>query len=328
MIGSYITFPSLALIKYWGKRRCGVNVPATSSVALNIDSLHTTTTVRYRNTGNRDRIIYAGQEVPDEIYMRAYRPFFDYLRRALGSAHYYHAQIDNNFPIASGLASSSSIFAGLTLSCARLSHSTHRMSFLSNIARHGSASAARAIYGGFVVLPRGARCARQCAPSDMWPELRLVAAITTGEQKPLSSRVAMQHARDTSPVYGAWLRASRCYFRSAMRAIMRRDIEALGAMMRRSYLTMFSAMFTADPPIIYWNAQSVALLHICDQLRGEGIAAWETMDAGPHVKIITTATDLPRVCEAIHTSNIECEIICSTLGGTPHVFHSEDAPAQ
>ena len=97
--------------------------------------------------------------------------------------------------------------------------------------------------------------------------------------------------------------------------------------MRESYLSMFATMFTAQPPYIYWLPQSVALLHELEQLRARGVAAWETMDAGPQVKIITTASDLDRVIALVEASVPDVRVITTMVGGEPKVSTFEEDEA-
>jgi len=58
---------------------------------------------------------------------------------------------------------------------------------------------------------------------------------------------------------------------------------------RQSYLRMFATMFSAEPPLLYWQPATLALLHALEELRGQGFTAWETMDAGPQVKVFCPA---------------------------------------
>ena len=62
---------------------------------------------------------------------------------------------------------------------------------------------------------------------------------------------------------------------------------------------MFGTMFAADPPINYLRPQSLRVLEVLETLRGAGIDAWETMDAGPQVKIACLEADVDRVRAAL-----------------------------
>ena len=69
--------------------------------------------------------------------------------------------------------------------------------------------------------------------------------------------------------------------------------------MRASYLRMFGTMLAADPPINYLLPQSLRVLEVLEELRAAGVGAWETMDAGPQVKIVCLAKDVERIRGAL-----------------------------
>ena len=78
-------------------------------------------------------------------------------------------------------------------------------------------------------------------------------------------------------------------------------------------------MFSADPPLIYWQPSSVGILQLCSELRDEGIQAWETMDAGPQVKIFTIERDVPQIISALHEQYPQCSTIVDKVGHDPVV---------
>ena len=288
--------PSLALVKYWGKSDRRRNLPATSSLAVTVTGLETE--VRVCGDSGADHLTVDGVSVPAERH----RPFFDAVRSTLGVTTSYRAKACNNFPGGAGLASSASLFAALAVGCARmagLDDSGSGRSRASALARVGSASAARAVWGGFSVLEAGAEAGGEAFPPDHWPELRLLVAITSRRRKPVPSRSAMVHVAATSPYYGAWVAAADGTYRAALEAVRSRDLGRLGALMRVSYLRMFGTMLAADPPINYLRARSLRVLEVLEQLRDDGIDAWETMDAGPQVKVACLAADVERIRAAL-----------------------------
>jgi diphosphomevalonate decarboxylase len=303
--------PSLALIKYWGKTDPEENLPATPSLAVTLGGLNTETTVRF--THGEDTVILDGRVQDD----RRFEAFFRRLRDRLGAEHRFHVVSRNDFPSAAGLASSSSGFAALTCACARLANGGLGPGELSEIARFGSASAARSIFGGFVVLRAGARAAEPWLPADHWPELRIVLAITTSASKEFSSRWAMECTRKTSPFYDAWLRSSADLFPSALDALKRRDLEELGRAVRLSTMRMHAAILASDPPLIYWLPSTLAVIRECRELRDTGIGAWETADAGPQVKILCLRPDVRRVVERIEALPFGIHTRVAEPGGAP-----------
>ena len=95
--------------------------------------------------------------------------------------------------------------------------------------------------------------------------------------------------------------AADATYRAALEAVRTRDLGRLGPLMRVSYLRMFGTMLAADPPINYLRAQSLRVLEVLEELRDGGIDAWETMDAGPQVKIACLAADVETIRAALLT---------------------------
>ncbi|MCK4516557.1 MAG: diphosphomevalonate decarboxylase [Spirochaetaceae bacterium] len=321
--------PSLALIKYWGKLSGGVNVPATSSLAVTLGALQSRSTISDRGRdGNEaateDLIVIDGARQPTEPFL----PVLNEMRsRARGShagePHAVRVESSNNFPTAAGLASSSSGFAALVVGLDALFGTSLPTSELSSIARLGSGSAARAVYGGFSIWPAGAKHAEPLVPGDHWPDLRVLVVVLQTSPKAVSSRTGMERSRLTSPFYNSWVQSSETLFETAQSAVTARDLEKLGMAMRQSYLRMFSTMFTSDPPLIYWLPESLAVIRRCEELRARGIPVWETMDAGPQVKLLTLASHEADVTAAIGDAVPGAAVISSAIGDGP-VIHSRN----
>jgi diphosphomevalonate decarboxylase len=308
------TNPSLALVKYWGKCRLGHNRPATSSLALSLAGLTTTTELRLLPAGAvADQVTLGGQLQPAERFAA----FFDQARRLYRHGRRYQAVSVNDFPSAAGLASSSSGLAALALGCAALAgrcvwpaaspveqpaasiFSAGQLRQASALARLGSASAARAVYGGWTWLPAGGAAARALHDAAFWPDFRVLVVVTTTAAKSASSRGAMNRTRANSPYYPAWRHDAVSVSREARLALYRRDLERLGQLARLSYSRMHASALAADPPLLYWLPASLVAIQCCAELRLAGIGAWETMDAGPQVKILCEQKDLAAIRAAL-----------------------------
>ena len=320
---AFQTHPSLALVKYWGKRSVRRNVPATSSMAVALNDCTTTVTI-VKNDLARDYMLCDRVPTPADVFNNNYAIFLKYCRAAFNTQDCWDITIDNNYPLAAGLASSSAIYAGLVLALNAAYGSPFGASRLSAMARRGSASAARSIFGGFVALPAGRSCAFRYVDANYWPGLRIIVAQCASEQKPISSRAAMVHTKQTGTLFPYWQRYSRRWYRHARRAIAQRDIKMLGVAMQQSYLAMFATMHSARPPIFYWNEQSVGVIKCCQRLRADKMVAWETMDAGPQVKILTTDTDAERICAQLRASVPAAQYIISRIGASPHALSIND----
>ncbi|MFP4364450.1 MAG: diphosphomevalonate decarboxylase [Spirochaetia bacterium] len=308
--------PSLALIKYWGKKDDKNNIPATSSLAVSLGSLSTRTVVKTKKSG--DSVVIDNHA--DES--SRFAPVFEEIRKKAGEFIGFNIVSTNDFPASAGLASSSSGIAAMTIACAKAAGLDLELRELSEIARRGSTSAARAVYGGFTELIGGSKYAKQIGDSEFWPELRIAVLITQKTKKSISSRDGMYRARETSPFYNQWIENSEGIFCQAKKALLEKDVEKLGECMRKSYLSMFGTMFTADPPVFYWRGESVELIHRCQALRSAGIGIWETMDAGPQVKAVFTENDEEKIRMAFSDLAERGQLLITRPGGGP-IVHGE-----
>ncbi len=314
--------PNLALVKYWGKQDTTRNLPATPSLGITLEGLRTRTRVSLAESpGGSDRVVVDGRTQPEGRYAA----FFQAAREFLDIDARFLAESTNSFAAGAGLASSASGFAALALACTRAAGKHLDPARLSALARVGSASAARSLFSGFVLLPAGATAAVQRFDASHWPELRLLVVTVRRSPKAVSSRDAMERARETSPFYSAWVASSGTVLEEAVGALEARDLQRLGEAMRSSYLGMFSTMFTSRPPVLYWVPDSLRILHLCEALRKEGIGAWETMDAGPQVKILCTERDVEPTLKRVREEESEAgscgtgewNILVTRPGGAP-----------
>ena len=292
--------PSLALIKYWGKTEAPDNRAATPSLAVTLDGLTTTTSVELLGTGSappEDEVVVGGTaQTPDR-----FRSFFESVRTLVRRERpdlpdfTIRARSRSDFPSSAGLASSASGFAALAAACCAAASVVPGEAQLSALARLGSASAARSIWGGFVRLDAGAEAAEPVHDASWWPSLRIVVVEVEKGPKPIPSREAMERTRRSSPYYDSWLSDAPTLMNRAIKALEARDLDELGPAIRASYLRMFATMFAADPPVVYWKPESLRVMALCESLRNSGVSAWETMDAGPQVKIVCDERDLAEV---------------------------------
>ena len=293
-----VAHPNIALVKYWGKRSAATNTPETASLSITLDTLETTTTVRERS--GADHIVVNGQTVGDakiEGFLDLLRENFDLPPLAVETA--------NNFPTASGLASSASGMAALITAIDGAMHLGLTLEERSRWARRGSASAARSVVGGFAVLAAAnGWAAEQLLGPHEWP-LNVVVAVTSSERKTVGSTEGMELSRRTSPFYESWLTTTLGDFDAARRAVAGRDFAALGSIAEASCLKMHAVMLTTDPALVYWNAGTIEGIRRIRALRETGVDVFFTIDAGPQIKAVC----LPR-----HTSEVR-----AALGDLPGV---------
>src|SRR5512140_244268 len=133
-------FANIAFIKYWGNRDNALRLPANGSISMNLDGLHTRTTVSFQHSLPYDELIINGREIAGPALERV-SCVLD-LVRLLARSH-EHAEVvsENNFPSGAGIASSASAFAALALAASKAAGLSPDEASLSRMARQGSGSA-------------------------------------------------------------------------------------------------------------------------------------------------------------------------------------------
>lgn len=307
---------NIALAKYWGKCDAALNLPAVPSVSLTLDALVTETAVELDGALESDLVSLDGA-VREGSEAKKVIATLDRVRAASGRSERARVSSVNRFPTASGLASSASGFAALAAAAARAYGLGWSERELSAEARRGSASAARSVYGGWVELPAGVPGDDRLAAAPLhgpehW-DVALVVAMATKAAKAVASRDGMRQTAESSPYWAAWLGCAPGYARAVRDAVAARDLEAVGTAMEASTFAMHASAWAAVPAVRYARGVTLELLDRVGALRREGVGAWATMDAGPHVKVLCMEADAARVREAV----AEVQGVVDTLVARP-----------
>ena len=301
---------NIALIKYWGKKDPILNLPTTSSISLTLEQFYTQTTVT-PNT-HSDQLILNNLSVDTT---RTHH-FLNILREQLGHFSPLTVTSTNHVPTSAGLASSASAFAALTGAVTRELGLIRSNESLSRLARRGSGSASRSLYGHFAVWHEGMDDLSSFAESLHAPDMpiALVVAEVSSDVKKVSSSEGMRRAM-TSPNYGDWLNQSKNQFVDMQAAVMAKDIEKIGSIAEDNALSMHALNLTArQQAFTYFTSETQQILNIIQDIRHQGLLAFATIDAGPNVKIITTLTTAPHVVAAFHDKLPQLHIETATSG--------------
>ncbi|MFD4432323.1 diphosphomevalonate decarboxylase [Nocardia sp. NPDC058497] len=299
-----LAYPNIALVKYWGKRDETLFLPVTGSLSMTLDIFPTTTSVRLID-GPADTVELNDTAATGTALARVEK-FLDLVRAKAGRTERAAVVTANAGPTGAGLASSASGFAALATAAAAAYGLDLDGRALSRLARRGSGSASRSIFGGFVVWHAGegegeagdlSSYAEPIGGDELDPAL--VVAVVEAGAKAVSSRVAMRRTTETSPFYRPWAESSVLDLAEMRKAVARQDLPAIGEIAERNALGMHATMLTARPGIRYLSPHSLAILDAVLALRADGIIAYATIDAGPNVKVLCTRADAPLVAATI-----------------------------
>lgn len=280
-------------------------MPATQEALHFLSQLKTTTTAAISRDFTEDRIWLNGRE--EDVGQPRLQACLREIRRLarkrrsdghedplpLSLSYKVHVASVNNFPTAAGLASSAAGYACLAYALARVYGVE---SDLSEVARRGSGSACRSLYGGFVEWQMGERAdgkdsiARQVAPESHWPELRVLILVVSTEKKPTGSTVGMQTSVETSALLRFRAEALVPARMAEMtRCVRERDFQAFGQLTMKDSNQFHATCMDTFPPISYLNDTSrriIQLAHCFNAHHGQTKVAY-TFDAGANAVIFT-----------------------------------------
>jgi len=284
-----IAHPNIALIKYWGNKNQSLRIPVNGSISFNLDSLFTKTQVSFTTELTSDTLYINGKETAGSGLNRVVS-FLNIVRELAGTRTFAKVNSENNFPVGTGIASSASAFAALSLAASSAIGLNLSEKELSCLARHGSGSASRSIPEGFVEWLPGEMdsdsYAVSIAPAHHWDLVDLV-AVVTHEHKKVGSTAGHQLA-DTSPLQKARVEDTKRRLDIVRDAIKYRDFQAMAEMVELDSNMMHAVMMTSTPALMYWENTSITIMKNVQKWRASGIPVCYTMDAGPNVHVITT----------------------------------------
>ncbi len=287
--------PNIALVKYWGMRDVALGLPTNSSLSLTLDRLRTRTTVRFDPALPEDVFELNGVQPSGGPYDAVHR-FLNRVRTMAGISTPAEVLSTNNFQTASGLASSASGFAALAGAASAAAGLSLTPRALSRLARFGSGSAARSVFGGFVEWRSGRRSdgsdcyAVPLFGPEHWPALvDVVALVANAPEKAVRSAEAMQASVATSPVYAERQRRLPSRLRQIRAALRRRDPAALFPLIMEECDEFRFVCETTEPALDYLTPVSheiLAAVRAVNLDAGTPVAGY-THDAGAHVHIFT-----------------------------------------
>lgn len=315
--GKARAYTNIALIKYWGKKDEEFILPMNNSLSLTLDAFYTETEVIFSDTFTKDEFYLDGEQ-QDEKATKKISTFLDLVREK-GQTTLNAQVISQNFvPTAAGLASSASGLAALAGACNEALQLGLDNAGLSRLARRGSGSACRSIYGGFVEWEKGVddftSYAKQIPSDHFEDDLAMVFLLLNDQQKDVSSRDGMRRTVETSSFYQGWLDSLDADLAQLKQAITDKKFQSLGETMERNALKMHGTTLAANPPFTYWSPDSLKAMQAVRDLRKQGVPCYFTMDAGPNVKILVEKKHLAAVKTACNHLFSEKQVVSAQAG--------------
>lgn len=326
----HITWQSpsnIALVKYWGKK--DVQIPCNSSVSFTLSTSNTTTKVEYSpSTQGKVQVEFYLDMVRNEkfevkivSFLESLLPVFPFINQL--SFKIYSA---NTFPHSAGIASSASGMSALALCLCDIENTyfntldeTAFYQKASHIARLGSGSACRSLYGGVVswgpisgfsnTSNEYGTCLNDHVHPDFLTFKDSILIVDAGQKK-VSSRVG-HGLMNSNPFSNQRFEQANTNIVRLLKAMKENDMETFMAITESEALTLHAMMMTSMPYFLLMKPNTINLIEkIWDFRQQTGLPVCFTLDAGPNIHLL-----YPQ-----HTENKVIEFIESDLTKYLHDF--------
>ena len=205
-----------------------------NSISHTVDAYYTETEVRFSEAYTEDQF-YLDNQLQVEKATKKISTFLDIVREKAGTKKKAKVISQNFVPTAAGLASSASGLAALAGACNEALKLGLDDQALSRLARRGSGSACRSIFGGFVEWEKGhddqSSYAHPISSDGFEDHLAMVFLLLNEQKKDVSSRDGMRRTVETSSFYQGWLDSVEADLYQLKQAIKTKNFQLLGETM-------------------------------------------------------------------------------------------------
>lgn len=312
-----LAHPNIAFIKYWGNTDHDLRIPVNPSLSMNLEGLHTQTTVEFSDGYTQDTLSINDSPVKGPGLERV-SVMLDRVRKMAAFDLKANVQSENNFPTGSGIASSAAAFAALALAASKAAGLSLNEADLSRLARTGSGSASRSIPGGFVEWYAGtdheSSYAETIAAPDHWDLVDCVTIVSKGHKK--TGSTGGHKLASTSPLQVARVADAQRRFDICRKAIIDKDFETFANIVEEDSNAMHGVMMTSTPRLLYWEPATLAVMKHTQQWReDDGLSTCYTIDAGPNVHVLCLSKDRGEIKKRLRAIPGVLDVRVAAAGG-------------
>ncbi len=316
--------PIEGLVKYHGMHDEELRLPYHDSISLCTAPSNTTTTVEFDPSLEEDYYVIDGEEIDSRAAERV-RHVVDHVRALADLDHRVRLESENSFPTNVGFGSSASGFAAAAMALSGAAGLDLTRPEISTIARRGSASAARAVTGGFSHLRAGyndddCRSEQVPAPDGFEEDLRIIGALVPSykETEHAHKEAAASHMFEARMAH---IHEQIGKMRDALRE---GDFHRVCDLAEKDTLSLTATTMTGPSGWVYWQPETIEIFNTVRELRSEeDIPVYFSADTGASVYVNTTAEYEERVEEAIADCGVETRRW--KLGGPARILDDSEA---
>jgi len=328
---------NIALVKYWGKH--GRQLPSNPSISFTLSNAHTITSVDYKylpDTKEQPPLHFKFEGEEKKPFRQKIIQFLAQNKDVFPMAGQLELDIasENSFPHSSGIASSASSMAALSLCLLAIEKQINPakkmdLSRASELARLGSGSASRSIFGPIAiwgdteVTTRSSN--RYAIPytdniAEVFRSFHDDILIVSKSEKAVSSRAGHALMEDNPYALNRFEQAHR-HLKEIVNAMQHGDLEKFGSIVEKEALTLHALMMASEPPYMLMEPHTITVIKEIQKFRKEqAVPVYFTLDAGPNVHMLYPA-EYAREIENLKASLVQyCQdgmIIADKVGDGP-----------
>ena len=301
---------NIAFIKYWGRKDEKLRLPENGSLSMNLSDLLTTTTVEFNKNFKEDEIIINGVKEGNDG-SRAIK-HLDRIRKLAKIGDRAKVKTRNNFPTGTGLSSSASGFAALTVAGAKAAGLNLSEKELSILARQGSGSACRSIPDGFVEWLDGDTSDTSYGvslyPENYWDIVDVVTVVSKNKKE--VSTTEGQKLASSSPFFPVRLARIKGKINLIKKYMDEKNFPKFGELVEEEALELHAIMLTSNPSLIYWLPGTLKVMNAVKKWRQEGLQVYFTVNTGQDIHLICQKKDVEKIVKkAQDLSDVQRTII-------------------
>lgn len=300
---------NLAIVKYWGKK--GLQEPLNPSISFSLSEALTTTKVvlsPFEGGGFSFKL----NDREEKSFNPRIQKFLDNIRTRLPFIEQYHLEINsrNTFPHSSGIASSASAMCALAFCLADLQQQVNggtshlNIQEVSSLARLGSGSGARSVFGGWSLWGRSGALPESsdhyAVPLEVSPLFRSLhddVLIVDSSPKPVSSSKG-HDLMINHPYREARIEQAHHNTLMLLKYLQSDNMEGFIEIAETEALSLHGLMMSSSPPYTLLHPNSLSIIKkVRDFREKSGIPVTFTLDAGPNIHLLYPDENTKEVSE-------------------------------
>ncbi|MDA3879700.1 MAG: diphosphomevalonate decarboxylase [Prolixibacteraceae bacterium] len=316
---------NIALVKYWGKH--GVQLPNNASLSMTLKNAHTVTSFKAYHLQSGLQVKYLFEKKHHPEFESRIKLYLESLLKEMPFLEEYAFEIssENSFPHSTGIASSASSMSALALCLVSFENVFLNKNFYvdffaeraSQIARLGSGSASRSIYGmwstwgeidGFPETSDRYASPIGIKPAPMFQKMGDAVLIVSSAPKKVSS--TMGHSlMNVHPFSKARYEQANENLQALLFAMQVGDFETFASIVENEALTLHSLLMTSSDDGLLLKPGSLQIIDAIRKFRSQtNVKLCFTLDAGPNVHLLYPESEKQKVHGFIHDELLQfCE---------------------